>query len=123
MSKPTGGGLQLIKEAVAARRLVWSRLARDCHCSLDALDGFSQGRAELPLNIVHSVVGFLWQYVEYDPELDILRPIPQPPARSVGVLPRLEMKLPRYKYGPPENLGPQPEIAAPKRPKHRPGWL
>ena len=81
-----------------------------------------QGRSDLPEEKLQALVGFIWQWIRYDPELDVLRPVAQPEARSIGVLPQLDTsRLPRYQPGPSQHGGPQPVIAAPKKPK-RAGW-
>jgi len=59
---------------------------------------------------------------EFVPELDVLRPALQEPARLLGVPPQLSIPLPRYAPGP--GQGPRPVTdAAVAQPKKRAGWI
>ena len=120
---PAGGGLQVIREAVAARANVHAIMGRDCAVSLDLLDSFAHGRASIPADNLDLVVDFLWNgHIEYNAEADALQPREQPPARSIGICPTLNIDLPKFTRGPAQRGGPQPEVKAPVK-KQRPGWL
>ena len=117
-------GLQIIREAVLARKSVMAIMARDCGVSLMLLDAFSQGLAELPADNLDLVVKFCWNsYVEYNAEADALQPVAQPEARSIGVRPTWSIDIPKLAPGSPPHGGPQPEVAAPVKSKQRPGWI
>jgi hypothetical protein len=119
----TGGGLDAIRDALIVRSSVHAIISRDCGCSIDALGSFANGgRADLPANVRDKVVNFLWNgFVVYDAELDLLHPKPSAPARSVGVLPVLDLsRLPKYQPGPSQR-GIYRETPAPA-PKPKPGW-
>jgi len=119
---PTITGLQIIREALESRKSQMAVMARDCGCSMDILDSFSQGRATLPPAILDRVVRFIWNgFIVYNAEADVLQAVPQDPPRSVGVPPPpLKIATLPFTNGPPPR-GPQPEIA-PKPAKRRAGW-
>ena len=58
MAKTPSVGLQHIRDAVLARKSVMAVMARDCGMSLDLLDSFAHGRADLPADILDLVVKF-----------------------------------------------------------------
>lgn len=119
----TISGLDIIRDALMARKGNLAVLARDVGVSASALDDFAQGNREtLPVENIHAIVQEIWHgYVEFLPEQNLLSSVEQPPARSMGTVPVLTMKLPQFTPGPNRRGGPQPEIAAPK-PKPRQGW-
>jgi len=119
----TTSGKDRIREAVLSRASVMAIMARDCGVSIDLLDSFAHGRADLPAENLDLVVKFIWNdHIEYNAEADALQPREQPPARSIGICPTLNIALPKYTPGPLQSGGPQPVVAAPK-PKQRPGWI
>ena len=63
-----------------------------------ALDAFARGDMEtLPLEHINAIVAEIWHgFVEYNVEADALQSVPQPPARSMGVCPTLNINLPKY---------------------------
>jgi hypothetical protein len=121
--KPTISGLQIIREAVAARANLLVIMARDVGCGIGLLEDFSKGRADLPADRIQNIVKFIWNdYVAYNAEADAIMALPQPEARSIGRPPQLTVKLPTYQYGAAQQGGPRPEVPPPK-PKQRPGWI
>jgi hypothetical protein len=118
------GGLQVIREACAARKSATVIIARDCGLAVDTLEAFAEGRANIPAEKLDLIVKWVWHSnIEYNSEADALQSIPQPEPRSLGVLPQLDRtRLPKYTPGPPQNGGPQPVVAPPK-PKQRAGWI
>jgi hypothetical protein len=119
------GGVDLIREAVAARQSVMARIARDCGVGIDLLYTFAQGRADLPASILDEIVKFIWNgHIEYNAQADALQPVLQPEPRSLGTPPQWYIDLPIYTRGPMQRPGPQPE-APPVKPKskQRPGWI
>ena len=116
-------GLDIIREALLARKGNLAVLARDVGVSASALDDFAQGNREtLPVDNIHAIVAEIWHgYVEFLPEQNLLSPVEQPPARSIGNPPQLTMKLPTYRYGAAQQGGPQREQPA-SPPKPKPGW-
>lgn len=123
MTEIPAGGLDIIREAVLARRSVWATLARDCSVALDLLDAFANGRADIPDPNLDLIVKWVWNdNIEYNSEADALQPVQKPVPRSLGTPPTLNIALPKYQLGPNQRGGPQPEVAPPK-PKQRPGWI
>lgn len=123
MTKIPAGGLQLIREAVAARASVHAIMARDCGVAIDLLDAFANGRANIPAENLDWIVKWVWNdQIEYNAEADALQPVQKPEPRSIGTPPTLNIALPKYQLGPNQRGGPQPEVAPPK-PKQRPGWI
>jgi len=120
---PTITGLTIIREALTARASQQAIIAKDCGLSTDRLETFAQGRADLPADILARVVKFIWNgFVEYNPQLDLLQPVPQPPPRSVGVPPPpLKIATLPFGSGSPLHGGPKPEIP-PKPAQRRSGW-
>ena len=111
MTDPAGG-LDLIREAVFARRSVHATMSRDCAVAIDLLDAFANGRADIPAENLDWVVEFIWHgLIQYNSEADALMAIPQPEARSLGALPTLNIPLPKYTLGPLQRSGPQPVVA------------
>jgi hypothetical protein len=121
MSEPATGR-DHIREALLARQNIWATMARDCHVSLGLLESFAHGRTELSIDKLDLVVDFIWNgHILFNAEANALQPRQQPPARSIGICPTLNIDLPKFTPGPPPR-GPQPVVAAPK-PKPRPGWI
>ena len=122
MTETPAGGLDIIREAVFARRSAWVMMVRDCAVGIDLLDAFANGGADIPAENLDQIVKWILNdNVEYNFEADALQAVPQPPARPLGTPPELTMKLPVYQPGPNQRGGPTRETPAPKKPK-RAGW-
>jgi len=59
MSKVATGGVDLIREAVAARPSVMAIMAKDCGVGMTMLDSFSQGHVDLPLEVLQAIVDWI----------------------------------------------------------------
>jgi hypothetical protein len=115
MSKVATGGVDLIREAVAARPSVMAIMAKDCGVGMTMLDSFSQGHVDLPLEVLQAIVDWVWHgHIEYNAEADALTPVAQPEPRSIGVPPTWYIDLPKYQRGPLQRPGPQPGSTAGK---------
>jgi hypothetical protein len=91
---------------------------------LDAamLKEFIDRRRTLPNATLQALTRELFPHAEFVPELDVLRPALQEPAKPLGVPPQLTIPLPSYAPGP--GQGPRPVTdAAVAQPKKRAGWI
>ena len=114
------------------RRRVWTRLpgrdihiahiARDIGISSLTLEAFAAGEAKLPPDVLKALARDLFPHTEFVPEIDVLRPALQEPARLLGVPPQLSIPLPRYAPGPGQGSRPVSDAAA-AQPKKRAGWI
>ena len=117
-------GTDLIREALHIRNRKMNLVAhaRNVGVGIDLLEGFIDGRRTLPDAVLRALAKELWPHTEFVPELDVLRPAMQEPAKPLGVPPQLSIPLPRYPAGPAQ-IGPQPETPAPAPQPKRKGWL
>jgi hypothetical protein len=124
MTEIPAGGLQVIREAVAARASAHAIMARDVGCALDLIDAFAKGRADIPDPNLDLIVKWIWNdNIEYNAEADALQPVQKPEPRSLGIPPTLNIALREYTLGPLQRPGPQPVVAAPPKPKQHRGWI
>jgi hypothetical protein len=97
----TGGGTNLVREAVWSRRNRLTSLARDAGVSSELLDAFAKNHADLPVDAIQYIVSDIWGgTIIFDSAADSLTYAPAAPARSLGTPPQLTMKLPVYSPGP-----------------------
>ena len=118
MSKSTGGGLNVIRDALQSRKGNLAVLAKDVGISASAMDSFARGdRATLPIEIIDAVVAEIWHgWVIYLPEQDLLSSVEPPPARVLGTPPPYQkIDIPPFTPGPLQRGGPQLEQPKPKR--------
>ena len=120
----TDSGMEIIRQALKAKRMGRATLARDLQISNEALHNFAHGKGTLPLATLNALVqDMLGPHIIYDEKLDKLRPahVAEPRSQGSGPPKITEMMvLPKYQGGPPP---PQPGYGGPPKPKaRRPGW-
>ena len=105
-------GIDAIRQALRARKLNFSNLARDLHLPTAQFEAFMDG-GPLPTDALEALTKLIWAgHAEFVPELNLLRPTNQQEARPLGGPPpiRETMTLPTFKGGAP-GPGPQPVLA------------
>jgi DNA-binding phage protein len=126
ITEPPPSGTDAIREALRVRRKTnLATLASDHGLSAASRDAFIDGRRSLPAETLRAIAKDLWPHLEFDAQADRLRPAVREPAKSLGVLPRLDPKLlPKYKPGACETAHrPVNDSPPTPKPKQRPGWL
>ena len=100
-------------------------LARDLGLSGAALEAFAYGHSGLAPDVLRALAVHLFDgRAEFDPAIDMLRPVEREEALPLGIRPppiTEMMTLPIYKAGP---APPSPGMVTPAKPKaRRPGWV
>ena len=111
-------GTDRIRDAlrVRNRKINLTPIARELGVNNATLEAFITGSAKLSPDLLKALTKELFPMSEFVPELDVLRPALQEPARLLGVPPQLSIPLPRYAPGP--GQGPRPVTdAAAKQPR------
>ena len=125
MSETTG--TDLIRNALFARnaKVNLANFGRDMNLNANQIHAFIFQDASLPADKLQAICHYLWAgNTEYDPVNDRLRPAKRDEPKPQGILPTLDMELPKYRAGP-AGRGPQPtrDTPTPVKSKVRPGWL
>ena len=121
------GGATVIRQMLAARNKKFNiaPLARELNISSGELEDFAYGRAGLAPEVLQALAKILFDgNDEYDPAIDMLRPVKREEPRPLGIRPppiTEMMTLPVYQAGP---APPSPGMVTPAKPKaRRAGWV
>jgi hypothetical protein len=128
-------GIDAIRQALRARKLNFSNLARDLHLPTAQFEAFMDG-GPLPTDALEALTKLIWAgHAEFVPELNLLRPANRQEARPLGGPPpitetmTLPKTMPKFTAGPrlveevvkkePEEPEQEPEKAKrePEKPK------